>query len=278
MSTRNIVNFDHVPLGEKRLAISEERGDETLALPESSRLIIALACGGVAVGTVCVATHEHAGLWLLLAAVLASGFFAERFTGLAHFGFDYVWPDRMPILGPIAREFRNHHDRPTLDPSNYVVNFSKGAYASFPLSIVIVGASLVVEETPLSFFLLCTAVGMSYWALFFHQIHSYAHMGSHLAPEEFNRRVAEISAYPTKKEQIAAFDRLFRDEPIPPLIRRLQDWRIILNPGVHNLHHIKFETDFSSVNGWSDPVANLFFAPIARRLKARKENQADNGT
>ena len=44
-----------------------------------------------------------------------SGFLGDLFTGFAHFGFDYVFPDKMPILGPVAKEFRQHHDRPTLD-------------------------------------------------------------------------------------------------------------------------------------------------------------------
>jgi hypothetical protein len=55
-----------------------------------------------------------------------SGFLADLLTGLMHFGFDYVFPDWMPIFGPIAKEFREHHEEPTLDPSAYVVNSPRG--------------------------------------------------------------------------------------------------------------------------------------------------------
>ena len=244
-----------------------------LALPASSKPVVVLAFASQAVATYLVFTHGHAGLWAALSALAVSAYLADLFTGLAHFGFDYVFPDRMPILGPISVEFRDHHSEPTLDPSDYWVNFSKGAYASLPVSLIVCLSSLVTEESALSFWIFCTATGTSFWALFFHQIHSYAHMGSHLSPEEFNNRASQISALPTKKKRIKAFRELFADEPIPPFIRFLQDFRILLNPGVHNLHHIEFETDFSSVNGWSDPLCNLFLAPIARRLKDRSPSR-----
>jgi hypothetical protein len=112
---------------------------------------------------------------------------------------------------------------------------------------------------------------MSFWAFFFHQIHSYAHMGSALPPEEFNRRVAQIRQLPSEVQQMREFERLFETVPIHPFVRFLQKRRIILNPSVHNLHHVSFESDFSSVNGWADPVTNLLLRPIARRMKVRPQ-------
>jgi hypothetical protein len=70
-------------------------------------------------------------VWLAVVAFLGSGFLADLLTGLMHFEFDYAFPDWMPILGPIAKGFRGHHKEPTLDPSAYVVNFTKGSYGSF---------------------------------------------------------------------------------------------------------------------------------------------------
>lgn len=58
--------------------------------------------------------------------------------------------------------------------------------------------------------------------------------------------------------------------PIPPVIRLLQRCHLILNPGMHNLHHLAFETDFCSVNGWSDPVINWILRPIARHYKIQR--------
>jgi len=177
----------------------------------------------------------------------------------------------MPILGPIAREFREHHDCPTLDPKDYVVNLTKGAYCSLPVALLVYALCLTLPADGISFFIEATLLGMSFWAFFFHQIHSYAHMGSRLSPDEFNARVAQISRLPTKAVQIREFGKLFETVPIPPVIRFLQRYRIILNPEVHNLHHISFETDFSSVNGWADPVINVVLRPIARRMKAKLE-------
>jgi len=109
----------------------------------------------------------------------------------------------------------------------------------------------------------------SLWMLGFHQIHSYAHMGSNLPPEEFNRAVAEISQLPTRRQQREEFEKLFAALGIPRFVRLLQRSRLFLRPEEHWRHHLYFESDFSSVNGWSDPLMNWIYRPIARRQKAR---------
>lgn len=243
----------------------------TLELPKSSKATVAAAIALLCVAFYLVSRRADATIWTAVLAFFISGFLADLFTALAHFGFDYVFPYDMPILGPVAREFREHHDCPTLDPSDYVVNFSKGAYCSVPVSSLVCVASLMTDERTLPFLVLATLLGMSTWAFFFHQIHSYAHMGSTLQPEDFKERVAAISRLSNQAEQIAEFDKLFATVPIPPWIRVLQRCRLILNPRTHNLHHIFFLSDFSSVNGWSDPLINLVLRPLARRMKMRQE-------
>lgn len=239
-----------------------------LELPKSSKPTIAFALIALAIALYRVCAHDGANPWLGVAAFLLSGFIGDLFTGFAHFGFDYIFPEDMPILGPVAKEFREHHDCPTLDPTDYVVNFTKGAYCSLPLSLIVI-ALASPHHGWISFLAIATLLGMSFWAFFFHQIHSYAHMGSSLSPDEFKQRVAMIGRLPTEAEQKREFARLFETVPIPPAVRFLQRCRLILNPATHNLHHIQFESDFSSVNGWSDPVSNLILRPISRRLKAR---------
>jgi hypothetical protein len=238
-----------------------------LVLPKSSKITIVVSIIAFAAAFWSVATHGGRNPWVAVVAFAASGFLADLFTALAHFGFDYVFPENMPILGPIAKEFRDHHERPTLDPKDYVVNLTKGAYCSLPVAVVVLILSAVLPPDGISFFAIATLLGMSFWAFFFHQIHSYAHMGSCLSPDEFKSRAAQISRLPTKAMQIQEFAALFEKVPIPPIIRLLQRYRIILNPEVHNLHHVAFETDFSSVNGWADPVINFVLRPIARRFK-----------
>jgi hypothetical protein len=240
-----------------------------LALPQSSKPTVVLSVLTFAVALVWVGASPGRSVVLAIVALAVSGFIADLFTAFAHFGFDYVFPEGMPILGPVAKEFREHHEWPTLDPKDYLVNLSKGAYCSLPVTIVVLGLGYALPANSVSFFILATLLGASFWGFFFHQIHSYAHMGSHLSPNEFKSRVAQISQLSSKAQQIREFRELFDEVPIPPAIRLLQKYRIILNPEVHNVHHVAFETDFSSVNGWADPIANLILRPIARRLKEK---------
>lgn len=249
-----------------------------LALPQSSKPAIVISVLAFAAAFLCVSANSGRSSALMLVALVVSGFIADLFTAFAHFGFDYVFPEGMPILGPVAKEFRDHHEWPTLDPKDYVVNLSKGAYCSLPVTIVVLGLSYALPANSVSFFILATLLGASFWGFFFHQIHSYAHMGSHLSPNEFKSRVAQISQLSSKAQQIREFRELFDEVPIPSSIRFLQKCRIILNPEVHNVHHVAFETDFSSVNGWADPIANLILRPIARRLKERSRSSGVSTT
>jgi hypothetical protein len=170
-------------------------------------------------------------------------------------------------MGPIAVEFREHHEDPTLDPSALLVNFTKGSYGAIPLLVITWIVARTAKDTPLSFLVCATLMAGSLWVTAFHQIHSYAHMGSLLPPEEFNRAVAEISRLPLRQQKRKMAE-LFDTVGIPWVIRRLQRARLFLRPEIHWRHHVLFEEDFSSVNGWSDPLMNLFYRPVARRKKA----------
>jgi hypothetical protein len=245
---------------------------KTLELPKSSKTVVILAVTALGATLWRVCTLEEGSLWLIVPCFFVSGFVGDLLTGLAHFGFDYVFPAKMPILGPIANEFREHHDCPTLDPSDYIVNLTKGGYASLPLSLIVWVLSEGAHNDWMSLAIIYTLLGMSFWALFLHQIHSYAHMGACLSPEEFKLNVERISRLPSLDMQRQEFSKLFDAANIPPVIRFLQRCRLMLNPETHNLHHISFESDFSSVNGWSDPLMNLVLGPLARRLKAKEKN------
>ncbi len=241
-----------------------------LTLPARATPLIGLAIVLQLIAVYLAARHLHASIAVAVLAFFLSGFIADAITGLAHFGFDYVFPYGTPVLGPIAREFNEHHDEPTLDPSSYVENLTKGAYACLPTLLLVLLLLIWLPEATLSFLLEAVLLGATMWAFFFHQIHAYAHMGSSLSAEVFNGKVAEIAKLESTREQRRAFDQLFKTVPIPPAIRLLQRCGLILNPARHNLHHLWFESDFSSVNGWSDPVLNLFLGNISRRFKASR--------
>ena len=239
-----------------------------LTLPHASTVVVAITFFTLVGAAFFVVTHSDANVGVAIVAFFIGGFVTDWFSGLAHFGFDYVWPAKMPILGPIAVDFRGHHDRPGLDPSALLTNLTKGAYGSLPIA----AATIMVARSSNSesFLLVASLMATSIWMLGFHQIHSYAHMGKAIPAEEFNRAVAEIVRIPDRREQQEQFARLFKEAGIPAWVRFFQRCRLFLRPEIHWRHHHTFETDFSSVNGWSDPLMNLFYRPWARRMKARQ--------
>ncbi|HEX6182711.1 MAG TPA: fatty acid desaturase CarF family protein [Pyrinomonadaceae bacterium] len=246
---------------------------EVLTLPKSSRLIVAACLVAQSFALYAVARHGQRSLWLALVAFFVGGFITDLISGLFHFSFDYVWPLRTPIMGPISAEFQRHHSHPGLDPSALVPNLTRGAYGALPIGVLAWWLATSEADTAGSFLAAAVAMSASIWMLGFHQIHSYSHMGSSLSAEEFNRVVADISALPSKKQQEEEFIKLFDTLGIPPLVRLLQRARLFLRPELHWRHHIYYETDFSSVNGWSDPLMNLLYRPLARRKKARQTHK-----
>lgn len=216
-----------------------------------------------------VVTHDYFSIWVTILSFFVSAFVMDLVTGLFHFSFDYVWPDNFPIMGPISVEFRDHHSAPTLDPSAWVSNLTRGAYAGIVFSIIVYFVAINNSST-LNYFYSATLMGMSVWVLFFHQIHSYSHMGKQVSPEEFNATVARISTLP-KSQQKKEFTILFQRVGIPKWARLMQRCRIFIRPEVHWRHHNAFDSHFSSLNGWSEPLTDLIFGPIARYKMAKKE-------
>jgi Lipid desaturase domain len=209
--------------------------------------------------------------WLFLpASFLIAGFLTDLISGFAHFSFDYLWSPKVPVFGPISVDFRRHHEDPTLDPSAKLTNFTKGAYGAAPLAIAAILAASASGGSVAAFLVDTTLFLMSVWMLGFHQIHSYAHMGSLLLPQEFNSAVATIASLPSAREQRREFAKLFRSLGVPPLVRILQRCRLFLRPEIHWQHHKSFETDFSSVNGWSDPLMNGIYRRWTLRRKAHR--------
>ncbi|MEA3029936.1 MAG: hypothetical protein QOG13_1261 [Sphingomonadales bacterium] len=226
-----------------------------------------IAIGGTAADLL---TRGHVSLFGLVAALVISGLLADAITACAHFSFDYIFPYNFPVFGPIAQGFNEHHDEPSLDPKDKIENFTLGAYGSCAISIVSSGFILFSDHGPMSSFVITLLLFLAIWGLLFHHLHSYAHMGSALDPHRFTREIERISILESKRERKAALRALFDTVPIPRFIRILQRLRLTLEPGRHNLHHIHFESDFSSVNGWSDPLLNPILGPAARHFKAKR--------
>jgi hypothetical protein len=243
---------------------------KVLTLPHAFGPVVAACFAAQALALYVTAVHPDRSGSLCVVAFFIGGFVTDWFSGVAHFGFDYVWPPKFPILGPIAVDFRAHHERPGLDPSAVFVNLTKGSYGALPIACATIAVAVFADRP--SFLLVASGMATSIWMLGFHQIHSYAHMGKSIPAEEFNRAVARIVELPTRQEQKEEFRKLFAAVGIPRPVRLLQQCRLFLRPEIHWRHHHTFETDFSSVNGWSDPLMNLIYRPVTRRLKARAEH------
>jgi hypothetical protein len=239
-------------------------------LPARARFMIVVAVACIAGQAATLLFSHKTDMYQLVVAFFISAFLADLITALFHFGFDYVFPYALPVLGPIAREFNEHHDAPTLDPRNWVENLTKGSYASFLISLAAFALAPVLSSGAGAHLIRATLLDLAIWTLFFHQMHSYAHMGSSLSPEVFHQTIVEISRLPSKRLQRRRLKALFETVPIPPAIRLLQRVGLTLDPVRHNLHHVQFESDFSSVNGWSDPILNPLLGPLARLYKARR--------
>jgi hypothetical protein len=246
---------------------------DVLTLPKSSKAVVTACLVAQSFALYAVASHGRRGILFTLVAFFAGGFITDLISGLFHFSFDYVWPPRTPIMGPISVEFQEHHTEPALDPTALVSNLTRGAYASLPFAAIAWAIVYNSAETPGSFLAAATVMSASIWMLGFHQIHSYTHMGARIHADDFNRAVAEISRMESKRRQEEEFVKLFDRVGIPPFVRLLQRCRLFLRPELHWHHHIYYESDFSSVNGWSDPLMNLLYRPIARRKKAKQTHK-----
>jgi hypothetical protein len=91
---------------------------------------------------------------------------------------------------------------------------------------------------------------------------------AHLSPEEFKLRVTQITHLPAQEELKQEFKKgsLRRCPLLPITVSAATKGN---SQSANNLHHIAFESDFSSVNGWFDPITNLIFRPLVRRIKAK---------
>ena len=241
-------------------------------LPPSCAPLIVVALLAKSLAVYLVVTSEYASFVLVVVAFFVSGFLADLITAFAHFALDYVVTSyKIPVIGPMAREFQKHHENPVQYPtnSNYSVNFTKGAYGNLPVLIPVIVIAWNGIEGVLSFFILTTLVGASVWAFFVNQIHAYTHIGADCFSEELQQQMERIKDLASETEQRKKYETLFETVPIPWAIRTLQNLRLILSPSAHNVHHITFEKNFAIINGWSNPVANLILQPLARQFKAK---------
>src|SRR6201988_2656871 len=91
-----------------------------LSLPKQSRVVVLVLLILQVIALYAVANHGQRNLLACVIAFFVGGYITDTISGMFHFSFDYVWPARFPIFGPVAVDFRGHHLKPDLDLSSLV--------------------------------------------------------------------------------------------------------------------------------------------------------------
>jgi hypothetical protein len=202
--------------------------------------------------------------WWMLPALIAGWFAADAMSGLVHMWMDYH-PTRaglglkdlffyegsresveylamrdavMPKLGPLERliyDFKNHHPRPDAlgRRSATVLLRSTSLFATLPFALT---ANLAFVLLPLPLWLLAGVLSFVLGATFAQYFHASLHRA---------------------------------DNPRWVLI--LRDWRLLMRPEDHVLHHATLTRDFSTITGWSNPALNVVFDTLRRSGRMRDE-------
>jgi len=234
-----------------------------------SILLSALAIVSAMLVTAAVFTaFKHAGdsLGVAILALALGTYCSDALSAVVHFCFDYVIPDRFPILGGVAKSFRDHHDNPILDPGTRPENYAIGATSAAPLAVLSLTSEYFSQGGQSSHLAsMCLAV-MAVWGMFFHQIHAYAHMGSSVDVAHYGARIDQIVLQHSSRDRRRMLNEMFDGMPIPSFVRALQRLGILLDPVRHVSHHREIDCNFSSVNGWSDALLNPLMRQLVRRF------------
>jgi heat shock protein HtpX len=234
-----------------------------IVLPKSSQEVVLSAIIVIVIASLVVMAMPHFGFVSFVLLFLLGGFLADMLTAILHFALEYAVSDTTPVIGPFAREFRAHLVAPRRAPSKLLENLTRGAYLSLPFSILGLLISLSGGADWGSFLVGGTMVSMSIWLLWCYQIHAYAHISAYYAGTDLQARATEIFALEDTTEQVRRYNKLADTTDIPPVIRLLQRSNLLLNPAVHALHHIRRDTYFSGVNGWSNRITAPIFQKAA---------------
>lgn len=171
--------------------------------------------------------------WVLPGVILAGILAADFISGLFHFLADNFGDEDIPILGPnVIRPFREHHVDPRAMTRHDFVETNGNNCLICVWAMALAWAVVPATEQLwalcfLSFF--TTLV----WGVFLtNQIHKWSHT-----------------------------------ESCPALVRKLQDWHLILPPPHHDVHHTPpFDTYYCITTGWLN--APLHWVRFFPRLEA----------
>lgn len=219
------------------------------------RIAVLLFAASLAIDLMWVARDPS---WWLLPAALAGWYVADLASGVVHMWMDYrpCRPDlglkeiyfyegsrvsdeyialrdaAFARLGPIERlvyDFKNHHPRPDAlgrrDMRTQVGSSLLFLSLPFTLSLDLLGCFV-----PLPGWLMAMTMAALIGGTFAQYFHGTLHR-----------------------------------ERNPWIVRAMRRTGLLLTPARHQLHHATLQRDFSTVNGWSNPLLNRLFAALRRR-------------
>jgi ubiquitin-conjugating enzyme E2 variant len=139
---------------------------------------------------------------------------------VAHWAGDTVGDERIPFLGPnFVRPFRQHHVDPSaITHHDFVETNGNSSIVSAPALVVI--AAMMPRTMGLPFLLCVLVASAAFFVFCTNQFHKWAHAA---------RR--------------------------PAMVRRLQQWRLILSPDHHAIHHAPPHDKYYCITvGWMNPL------------------------
>jgi plasmanylethanolamine desaturase len=185
--------------------------------------------------------HALAKPWLAGASLFTGFLMADFVSGFVHWMADTWGSTTLRYIGQsLVRPFREHHIVPkTMTLHDYVETNGNNCLISIPVAFMALMVPLDSSGfESLGLFLMLSNGSMIFWVMMTNQFHKWAHFERH---------------------------------ELPWLVVKLQDWRFILHPAHHQIHHTApFDRYYCITTGWLNwPLAKIrFFKNLERLLQA----------
>jgi ubiquitin-conjugating enzyme E2 variant len=153
---------------------------------------------------------------LALSGLLAGYAAADLLSGTVHWFCDTFFDVNSPVIGErLIFPFRDHHHNPSAIVEFSFLEQDGSNYVLFVpiMTAVVLGSSAPYTGIPLAG--TCALVGLACGAMGTNLFHKWAHA-----------------------------------ERVPPGVRLLQRWRIILPPRAHDVHHREYRGAYCVTSGW----------------------------
>lgn len=157
---------------------------------------------------------------IFFASIIVGLLITDLISGLVHWAFDTWGSLDTPLIGTnFIRSFREHHLDPAAMTRHDFIEVSSDS-CILPLPLLAILALINPHPTTIFFKLvLSTTITTCFFVTFINQCHKWAHLRNN-----------------------------------HPILRWMQQNRLILNPQEHNVHHTRpYDDYYCTFNGWMNP-------------------------